>query len=146
MSHSADTLDGRSQLFTLTDGKIVVSRSDLQQVLSLLSLTTPLVSAPRPPERHWSAIKSYRLYNAKRLLRRAIASVGGSMPLVLDAIDSFNLARGNEIYLDALEHYLLASRDLNRDEILYLLRLFRDSADKEFHRTASFLMRALNNG
>jgi hypothetical protein len=57
----------------LSDGKIVVSRQLLQEILSLLSLTTPLVGAPRPPERHWSAIKSMRLFRAKKLLRRAIA-------------------------------------------------------------------------
>jgi hypothetical protein len=61
------------QNFTLPDGKIVVSRALLREILQLLSMTTPLVGAPRPPERHWSAIKSMRLFRAKKLLRRAIA-------------------------------------------------------------------------
>jgi hypothetical protein len=61
------------QIFTLPDGKIVVSRALLREILQLLSMTTPLVGAPRPPERHWSAIKTMRLFRAKKLLRRAIA-------------------------------------------------------------------------
>jgi hypothetical protein len=61
------------QNFTLPDGKIVVSRQLLQEILSLISMTTPLVGAPRPPERHWSAIKSMKLFRAKKLLRRALA-------------------------------------------------------------------------
>lgn len=61
------------QNFTLPNGKIVVSRALLREILQLLSMTTPLVGAPRPPERHWSAIKSMRLFRAKKLLRRAIA-------------------------------------------------------------------------
>jgi hypothetical protein len=61
------------QNFTLPDGKIVVSRALLCEILQLLSMTTPLVGAPRPPERHWSAIRSMKLFRAKKLLRRAIA-------------------------------------------------------------------------
>jgi hypothetical protein len=61
------------QNFTLPDGKVVVSRAVLREILSLLANTTPLVGAPRPPERHWSAIKSMKLFRAKKLLRRALA-------------------------------------------------------------------------
>jgi len=73
MSQIQKTQTSASQNFTLPDGKIIVSRQLLREILSLLSLTTPLVGAPRPPERHWSAIKSMRLLRAKKLLRRAIA-------------------------------------------------------------------------
>ena len=64
---------GASQNFTLPDEKIVVSRAVLREILQLLSMTTPLVGAPRPPERHWSAIRSMRLFRAKKLIRRALA-------------------------------------------------------------------------
>jgi hypothetical protein len=67
------TQTSASQNFTLPDGKIIVSRTLLREVLQLLSLTTPLFSSPKPPERQWSAIKSMRLFRAKKLLRRAIA-------------------------------------------------------------------------
>lgn len=73
MSQIQEAQSSASQNFTLPDGKIIVSRQLLREILSLLSLTTPLVGAPRPPERHWSAIKSMRLFRAKKLLRRAIA-------------------------------------------------------------------------
>lgn len=68
------------------------------------------------------------------------------MTLVLDAIDSFNLARGNEIYLDALEHYVIANFSIpmsEREEILHLLRLFRGMTKKEFDQTENLLRRAL---
>ncbi len=73
MSRNQKTHSAASQNFTLPDGKIVVSRTLLREILQLLSLTTPLVGSPRPPERHWSAIKSMRLFRARKLLRRAIA-------------------------------------------------------------------------
>jgi hypothetical protein len=62
-----------SQNFTLPDGKIIVSRIVLREILQLLSITVPL-EAPMPSlARYWSAIQSMRLYRAKRLLRRALA-------------------------------------------------------------------------
>jgi hypothetical protein len=73
MSQIQETQLDASQNFTLPDGKIVISRAQLCEILQLLSMTTPLVGAPRPPERHWSAIKSMKLYRAKKLLRRALA-------------------------------------------------------------------------
>jgi hypothetical protein len=72
MSRIQEAQSSASQNFTLPDGKVVVSRTLLREILQLLSLTTPLVGAPRPPERHWSAIKSMKLYRAKKLLRRAL--------------------------------------------------------------------------
>jgi hypothetical protein len=65
-------LTASQNVTSLSDGKIVVSRQLLREILQLLSLTTPLVGAPRPPERHWSAIKSMKLFRAKKLLRRAL--------------------------------------------------------------------------
>jgi hypothetical protein len=61
------------QNVTLPNGRVIVSRELLREILQLLSMTTPLVGAPRPPERHWSAIKSMKLYRAKKLIRRALA-------------------------------------------------------------------------
>jgi hypothetical protein len=72
MPQSNGAQSSASQNFTLPDGKIIVSRQLLREILSLLANTTPLVGAPRPPERHWSAIKSMKLYRAKKLLRRAL--------------------------------------------------------------------------
>jgi hypothetical protein len=71
-SHDAH-LTASQNVTSLPDGKIVVSRQLLREVLQLLSMTTPLVGSPRPPERHWSAIKTMKLFRAKKLLRRALA-------------------------------------------------------------------------
>lgn len=65
------------------------------------------------------------------------------MNLVLSALDSFNSARGHDIYLDALEHYVFVSEKLDRQEIIYLLRLFRDSANREYATTKVLLDSAL---
>lgn len=73
MPQTQKTQSTASQNVILPKGKIIVSRALLREILSLLLNTTPLVGAPKPPERHWSAIKSMRLYRAKKLLRRAIA-------------------------------------------------------------------------
>ncbi|MEG4294687.1 hypothetical protein Q5692_37230 [Microcoleus sp. C2C3] len=56
----------------LSDDKIIISHALLREVLGCLLLTTPIVGQPRPPEHHWSAIKSMRLYRAKKLIRQAL--------------------------------------------------------------------------
>jgi hypothetical protein len=73
MPQSQQAQTSASQNFTLPDGKIVVSRQLLREILSLLANTTPLVGSPRPPEYYWSAIRSVKLFRAKKLLKRAIA-------------------------------------------------------------------------
>ncbi|MEG4092113.1 MULTISPECIES: hypothetical protein [unclassified Microcoleus] len=67
------------QDLTLPRGKILISRQTLRELLSLLSLTTPIVGHPQPPDRHWNAIKSVRLARARKILRRTLA--GGSKAL-----------------------------------------------------------------
>lgn len=62
-----------SQKFTLPDGKIIVSRALLQEILGCLLFTTPIIGGKRPPERHWSMIKSMRLFHAKKLLRQMLS-------------------------------------------------------------------------
>ena len=57
MSQTQKTQTSASQIFTLPDEKIIVSPTLLREILQLLSLTTPLFSSPKPPERQWSAIK-----------------------------------------------------------------------------------------
>jgi hypothetical protein len=73
MSQTQKTPTSASQNFTLPDGKILISRALLCEVLGLLVFTVPLMGASRPPERHWSAIKSVRLYRAKKLIRQALS-------------------------------------------------------------------------
>jgi hypothetical protein len=58
---------------TSPDENIVISRALLREILDCLALTTPLMDGKaRAPERHWSAIKSVRLYRAKKLIRQAL--------------------------------------------------------------------------
>jgi hypothetical protein len=66
-------LTASQNVTSLPDGKIIVSRQQLREILSLLSLATPLFSSPKPPERQWSAVKTMKLVRAKKLLRRALA-------------------------------------------------------------------------
>jgi hypothetical protein len=74
MPHPNGAQASAPQELILPDDKIIVSRSTLREVLQLLSLTTPIVGPPRPPSRHWSAIKTLKLFRAKKLLRRALAA------------------------------------------------------------------------
>lgn len=62
---------------------------------------------------------------------------------VLDAYDSLALARCSEIYLQALEHYILASSKLNKEHLLFLLRLYRTESAKGLNQTADILKTAL---
>jgi hypothetical protein len=73
MSQSKKAQTSASQNVILPDGKILISRALLCEVLGLLIFTIPLMGTSRPPERHWSAIKSIRLYRAKKLIRQALA-------------------------------------------------------------------------
>jgi hypothetical protein len=73
MSQTQKTPPSASQNFTLPDGKILISPAVLCEVLELLTFAIPLMGESRPPRRHWSTIKSYRLYHAKKLIHQALA-------------------------------------------------------------------------
>jgi uncharacterized protein YjaG (DUF416 family) len=66
---------------------------------------------------------------------------------VLDACDTLSLARCSEIYLEALEHYILVTRvnELDKERLLYFLRLYRAEAGKGFDKTADILKFALES-
>jgi hypothetical protein len=55
---------------------------------------------------------------------------------ILDACDTLSLARCSEIYLEALEHYILVSVELDKDRLLYFLQLYRSESAKGFDKTA----------
>jgi hypothetical protein len=58
---------------------------------------------------------------------------------VLEACDTLSLARCSEIYLEALEHYILVTADLDKQRLLYFLQLYRTEAGKGFDKTADIL-------
>jgi uncharacterized protein YjaG (DUF416 family) len=64
---------------------------------------------------------------------------------VLEACDALSLARCSEIYLEALEHYILVTRanELDKERLLYFLQLYRTEAGKGFDKTADILKFAL---
>jgi hypothetical protein len=62
---------------------------------------------------------------------------------VLEACDTLSLARCSEIYLEALEHYILVTAELDKERLLYFLQLYRTEAGKGFDRTADILKTAL---
>lgn len=63
--------------------------------------------------------------------------------VVLDAYDSLVLARCSEVYLQALEHYILVNSDISKDQLLHFLRLYRVEANRELNKTADILKAAL---
>jgi len=65
---------------------------------------------------------------------------------VLEACDTLALTRCSETYLESLEHYLYASSipSDSRDQILMLLRLYRNETAAGLDRTASILKEALD--
>jgi uncharacterized protein YjaG (DUF416 family) len=62
---------------------------------------------------------------------------------VLDACDTLSLARCSEIYLEALEHYILVTTELDKERLLYFLQLYRTESSKGFDKTADILKTAL---
>lgn len=58
---------------------------------------------------------------------------------VLDAVDTLTLARCSEVYLQALEHYILVSPELDKQQILQFLQLYRTEVTKGLQRTADIL-------
>jgi uncharacterized protein YjaG (DUF416 family) len=64
---------------------------------------------------------------------------------VLDACDALSLARCSEIYLEALEHYILVNpvAEFDKEQLLYFLRLYRAESTKGFDKTADILKAAL---
>jgi hypothetical protein len=60
---------------------------------------------------------------------------------VLEACDTLSLARCSEIYLEALEHYILVTPvvELDKERLLYFLQLYRAEAGKGFDTTADIL-------
>jgi len=64
---------------------------------------------------------------------------------ILDACDTLSLARCSEIYLEALEHYILVTVELDKQRLLYFLQLYRAEAGKGFDKTAEILNAALES-
>jgi len=64
---------------------------------------------------------------------------------ILDACDTLSLARCSEIYLEALEHYILVTVELDKQRLLYFLQLYRAEAGKGFDKTADILKTALES-
>jgi hypothetical protein len=62
---------------------------------------------------------------------------------VLDAYDSLALARCSEIYLQALEHYVLVNAELDKEQVLHFLRLYFTEANRGLSKTADILKAAL---
>jgi hypothetical protein len=62
---------------------------------------------------------------------------------VLDAVDTLALARCSEIYLKALEHYVLVNSELDKQQILHFLRLYFTEVNKGLNKTADILKVAL---
>ena len=62
---------------------------------------------------------------------------------VLDAVDTLALARCSEVYLQALEHYILVSAELSKEQFLSLLKLYRTELDKGLNQTTDILKAAL---
>lgn len=62
---------------------------------------------------------------------------------ILDAVDTLALARCSEIYLQALEHYILASPELSKEQLLSLLKLYRAELNRGLNQTADILKAAL---
>jgi uncharacterized protein YjaG (DUF416 family) len=64
---------------------------------------------------------------------------------ILDACDALSLARCSEIYLEALEHYILVNpaTELDKQRLLYFLQLYRTESSKGFDQTADILKSAL---
>jgi hypothetical protein len=60
---------------------------------------------------------------------------------VLEACDTLSLARCSEIYLEALEHYILVTPqgELDKERLLYFLQLYRAEAGKGLDTTADIL-------
>lgn len=73
MAHQNGAQVSEPQYLTLPSDKILVSRQALQEMLCLLSLTTPIVGKPKPPERHWSGIKTMKLARVRKLLKRVLS-------------------------------------------------------------------------
>jgi hypothetical protein len=66
---------------------------------------------------------------------------------VLEACDGLSLARCSEIYLEALEHYILVNpaNELDKQRLLYFLQLYRAETGKGFDKTADILKAALES-
>jgi hypothetical protein len=64
---------------------------------------------------------------------------------VLDAVDTLALARCSEVYLQALEHYILVNAELSKEQLLGLLKLYRTELDKGLNQTADILKAALES-
>lgn len=62
---------------------------------------------------------------------------------VLDAADTLALARCSEIYLQALEHYILVNAELSKEQLLSLLKLYRTELNRGLNQTADILKAAL---
>jgi hypothetical protein len=67
--------------------------------------------------------------------------------VVLDAYDSLSVSRCAEVYLQALEHYIIMNVvDFPvKDELLRFLRLYRAESVKGLNQTADILKAALAN-
>jgi hypothetical protein len=62
---------------------------------------------------------------------------------VLDAYDSLALARCSDIYLKALEHYVLSVSELDKEQILQFLQLYFTEVNRGLNKTADILKAAL---
>jgi len=63
---------------------------------------------------------------------------------VLEAYDTLALARCSDIYLKALEHYVLVNSELDKEQILHFLQLYFTEVNKGLNHTASILKAALD--
>jgi hypothetical protein len=68
---------------------------------------------------------------------------GNNPYAILDAYDSLALARCSEIYLKALEHYVLVNSELDKQQILHFLRLYFAEVNKGLNKTTDILKAAL---
>jgi hypothetical protein len=62
---------------------------------------------------------------------------------VLEAYDALNLARCNDIYLKALEHYIYVSVEISKEQLLHFLHLYFSENNRGLDKTAAILKAAL---